>query len=460
MLPSPALVLPVPHRTHLSRLVSQTGFALLLVWLCWLGASLSQQPLPKAIPHQADYLNGRLTNVHFMPFMGLDFHANYAAVRTWRQGGDPYTHVTGDPANHNYVYPPLTLLAFSWVNLFSPTLDLRAIGPGGAMVSFTTSVPAIITWLLISIAIFVVAALHSSFTRRELGLPHIPVPFVLAATLASYPVLFELERGNCNVLPLLALLVLVAALGWPRRLRGDLVAGLCVALATGIKPYALILLLGLLALRRFRAAAFAVAWLALQALVLLPDLRRFLTVALIENQTSLPIYLDFSHSVIAHWSLLWRDLGWPQLAQLPAQPIMGGLLLLAMIYVSWQVHRRAVGLALAWPFLLWLAGTATMIFPVANDYNLLFIPLAALAAWNAADSWRIQLCVAAILPWWQPFHFGLTDLAWLLLKSASVVLLGALILRRLDDAPLVPPAEPAPEPVATSDHESAVPAPA
>jgi hypothetical protein len=408
------------------------GVGLLVVWLCWFGISLAQQPLPRAVPFQKNYLQDRFTYILLEPFIGLDFHHNYVAARTWRQGVDPYAELRGDPANVRYTYPPLTLVAFSWTDLFPPGPSMRMTGTNGAQSDFATSKPAILVWLAVILGLTGFAAWRSWLTRKDLGLAPLPLPFVLGATLMSYPVLFELERANCNTLPLLAIAVLVTALGRADRWRGDLMAGLCVALATGIKPYAIVLLIGLLALRRYRATAFALGWLVLQAIIFSPDLRRWLAVAHIQNMSYAPVYMDFSHSLIAHWQLIARDLGWPALAQMPAKTVTGGILMLTTLAVSWRVFRRGAGTAIAWPFLLWLAAMATMISPIAQDYNLLFIPLAVLSAWSATDSWRVQLCVGLVLLWWQPFFIGVANLPWLLLKVVSVILVGILIVCRLE----------------------------
>src|SRR5262249_54516448 len=78
------------------RLLTWIGVGLLLGVLVWWGASLMQKPLPHAVPAQPDYSKQRFTYVPFMPFVGLDFHHNYAAARAWREGRDPYAELRGD----------------------------------------------------------------------------------------------------------------------------------------------------------------------------------------------------------------------------------------------------------------------------------------------------------------------------------------------------------------------------
>jgi hypothetical protein len=419
------------------QFLSWIGFGLLFVWVCWFTVSLRQQPLPRALPHQPQYLQDRFTYILLEPFIGLDFHHNYMAARTWRSRSDPYAELRGDPANARYTYPPLTLLAFSWTDMFPPGPIMKMTATNGVDSFFATSKAAILIWLVVIIVITCIAAWKSWATRERLGLPPLPLPFVLGATFASYPVIFELERGNCNTLPLLAIVVLVTALDWTNRRRADVAIGVCVALATGIKPYAIVLLLGLIALRRLRAAAFGVGALAIEALVFWPDLRRWLEVAHVQNQSVAPVYMDFSHSLISHWQIVWRDLGLPKMAEvLHAEPVVGSVLLIVTLAVSWRVFRSPLRTAMAWPFLLWLAAMATMVSPIAQDYNLLFIPLALLSAWSISDSWRVQLCIGAVVLWCQPFFIGLANLPWLLLKVISVMFVGVVIVRRLRPEPI------------------------
>jgi hypothetical protein len=417
------------------RILLWAGCGLLLVWLLWLAISFAQRPLPRAVPFQQHYFQNRFTYILLQPFIGLDFQHNYAAVRTWRQGSDPYAETRGDPVFSRYTYPPVTLVAFAWTDLFPPGLSMRFTAADGKQADFSASLPAIATWTAIIVGLVSIAAFKAWRTRQDLGLSPLPFPFVLGATLVAYPVIFEIERGNCNTLPLLAIVVMLAAIKWANRMRGDWVAGLCVALAAGIKPYAVILMLGLVALRRFRAAAFAIGWIVLELIIFSPDLRRWLSVAQLQNRIQTSVYEDFTHSLISHWKLLWPDLGLPMVSNLPAQPLVALWVTIVTGCVAWRVFQARDRAEVAWPFFLWLAAMATLISPIAQDYNLLFIPLAVLAAWNSRDSWRVQLCVAAVLLWWQPFYIGITNAPWLLLKVVSIALVGVLIWRRLQDPP-------------------------
>jgi hypothetical protein len=143
------------------------------------------------------------------------------------------------------------------------------------------------------------------------------------------------------------------------------------------------------------------------------------------------VYLEYSHSIISHWVLIWRDLGFVKVASLPATMLVGLAVLVATMSVSWRVFRSPENSSIAWAFLLWLSAMATFVSPIAQDYNLLFIPLVVLAVWSSDDVWWLQLILVAVLLWWQPFYIGLAGLPWLLLKSLSVALVGWMVMCRI-----------------------------
>jgi len=412
------------------------GAVIIAAWCVWLAISLCQQPLPRAVPGQKDYYADRKTYILLEPFIGMDFHHNYGAVKLWRQGGDPYDHLAGDPANETYVYPPLTLVAFSWADLFPGGPELVMTGMNGKTTHFRTSVTAIVLWVFSIAAIFAYAAFVSWQQRFRFGLESLPLPFLVGATLASYPALFELERGNCNVIVLLAIIATLFLVRRPPSRGTDLWIGLCAAVAIGVKPYAIVMLPGLVILWRFRAAIYGVFWLALQAVWLSPDVNRWMAVAKVQNGTTTNIYLDWSHSLIAHWQLIWRDLGLSALGGLPAQLCVGALLVLVSAFVSWPLFWRRGATQLAWPFLLWLTGVGTMLLPLAYDYNLFFVPLAVLSIWRRHDPWWVHAIVGLVALWTQPFYLGIGNLPWLLVKSGSLLLVGLVLLRRIREEPV------------------------
>ena len=196
------------------------------------------------------------------PQIGCDFDHNYYGARHVLAGGDAYAGFPGrgPGETHQYTYPPLVLLSFTWCVLFSPQV-------------------AYAVWVGAGTAILVLAVARVGSTRRSLGLVPLPGVFLLAAVLGSFPVLFELERGNCNLLVLLMLLLALWAQqrSWSSR---EAFVGFCLGVATWVKLYPGILLLAILAQRRLRAAlAFVLTALALAflpgALAFYPNLQYF-----------------------------------------------------------------------------------------------------------------------------------------------------------------------------------------
>jgi hypothetical protein len=174
--------------------------------------------------------------------LGCDFDGNYVAVKDWLAGKNPYegfTRIYG--VRNTYMYPPVVLAVFSWVRFF--TYDESHL-----------------IWWVLAVGIFSFATLLAVRTRRKLGLSDLPLPLALAFVLGSYPVLFELERGNCNCLVLfgIGLVVLLWKGNQKGRVLHKLSIGIILGVAAWIKLYPALLLLALFFLR---------AWLALGAMV-------------------------------------------------------------------------------------------------------------------------------------------------------------------------------------------------
>jgi hypothetical protein len=56
----------------------------------------------------------------------------------------------------------------------------------------------------------------------------------------------------------------------------------------------------------------------------------------------------------------------------------------------------------------WLVAVATFFPPIANDYNLVFLPLAALALYDPRDRTIVHILAAYLLLWLQPFHLTIS----------------------------------------------------
>ncbi|MCI0457439.1 MAG: DUF2029 domain-containing protein [Gemmataceae bacterium] len=261
----------------------------------------------------------------------------------------------------------------------------------------------------------------------------LPFPLLLAALLCSTPIFYAMERGNCDLLALLFLLPAVWALrgqSWWR----DSLAGSCLALAAWVKIYPGIVLLGLLSLRRWRA--FGCATLVAVGLALLqwPQLPAFL-----HNAQELAAQHAPSrggqvgttvHTLSGCWPLIWTAKPFRWLAAMP--PTLGAAALLApiLLWVSWRLFRCPRAARLHYPYLVWLMGAATYLPLVSNDYNLFFVPLAALAVWDRRDPVWVHLLMAYTLLWWQPLWLPVGPRLLLLTKLLALVAVGGSLVTR------------------------------
>src|SRR5262249_39267841 len=259
---------------------------------------------------------------------------------------------------------------------------------------------AVAPWLMVLAALAACGARFSGRARRALGLYPVPLPFALAAILYATPVLFALERGNYDLL-VLPLLVLAA---WALHVRSagrDATAGACLALAAWLKIYPGIGLVALVAVRRGRAV---LAFLLAGALLGLADYQGTLHFA--ENVRTLAVQdapavqgkmSESMHSISGCWKLFWPDPKLYWLAEVPGPVVWGCLLLPVVMWVSLRVYWSLDPSQLLYPYLAWLTAAATFLPPVSNDYNLVFLPLAALALWDRRDPALVHVLMGFLL---------------------------------------------------------------
>src|SRR5439155_18651406 len=122
--------------------------------------------------------------------------------RHWLAGGNPYLEQFGDPMHIPYNYAPIVLLIFAWTNW----VDL---------------VPAVIAWSAAVGAIIAGAAWFTARQRRGL-----PVTFAIAASLWCTASVFSMERGNCDALVVLLIMIAVVALR-KQSLLAEVIVGVC-----------------------------------------------------------------------------------------------------------------------------------------------------------------------------------------------------------------------------------------
>lgn len=382
------------------RFLTVAGLVLLVAWAVFWGVSIDRD---------------KLVNSTWVPrwhWLGCDFEHNYYSSRVWLAGGDPYQ---GFPRRNGgedkYVYPPTVLALYSWCGLVS-----RQTGH--------------LIWFGTSALIAMIAAIAAWKARLKLGNWPIPLPFALASILVSYPILFEMERGNCNLLVLAFLLLAL----WAMRRTSpwtDSLAGTLLAVATWVKIYPGILILAVVALRRWRVATvFAALGLAI-GLANIPGNRAFaVSLAAQSNITpdNMGQFFPNSHTITGSWKLVSKQV--PLLAKLPRWVGWAVIIMPMTLWVSyriWQSPRRA---EMAYPYCLWLIAAGTFLPTGANDYNLFFLPLAALIVWDRRDPVAIHLLMALMLLWWQPFRLPIeAEFTWVC-KIVAVHAVGISLVRR------------------------------
>lgn len=395
-------MIPRPHRSSFAAPARVCGAALLLLWLAvWLCSFARDQSCLRA-----------LSWLPLWERLFVDFTGNYLCSRAWVAGDNPYQVHFVSPFPVTYGYTPQTLWHFPWC----------------ALVPSRTA--AALMWWALSALIIIWGVRASLRTRTDIGLGPLDPVLGLALVLFSSPVFFELERLNCNSLVLLHVLIAVAALR-ARSLPGDLVAGAAIALATWTKIYPAVLIPALLVLARPRALIFTVAFVGVLGAMDVPGLRQFWhhrrETAPIHHPSVHGTYDNFMHPLGAWWILLWEKAGVSVFRRIP-EPLVAALLLAPFLVAATRpILNLPVSLRskLTLPYFLWLVSAGTFMLPIANDYNLLFLPLALLAVVGPTRTWTLPVLFALSLLWLQPFAipingFLMTVLKLCCLAAASV----------------------------------------
>jgi hypothetical protein len=412
-----------PSRAEQPRTVlGAVGLGLVILWGAWWVASVRQGRM----------VGGGLTWVPALPFLAGDFAVHLDHVgRVWAAGGDPYRGDDWSCAQN--LYPPLTSCLFGWTSLLSPPAALDA-------------------WL-IALALLTGAGAWAAWrVRRDLGLRDVPPTIALAAVLYSTPALMAMERGQCDMLILPCLLGAAWLLQTGSR-AAEIVAGSLLAVAAWVKYYPGLLGLGLLALRRRRALAGFVAAGAAIGLADVRGVRRSL-----ENcrQAAATIdalragYFAWEHSIAAGWRAFWAGSRWWP-AKVPGPLAAVALLSPALIGVSLRIARSPRRDRLAYPYFLWLVAAATFVPVLSNDYNLVSLPMVALAVWDRRDPAIVHALLVLLLVWWQPLRLPIDATLLLSFKFAGLVAVGLSLAERARE----PHAEVAPRPAAIPAHHMA-----
>lgn len=389
-----------------ARPLALIGWLLLILWCLWWADNLVHGSMRFA---EHSWIR--------IPAFGVDFtfHVD-KPTRIWMAGGDPYAD-----KERMFSFPPIVTRLFMWVRLTTPEISLRI-------------------WIILAAAFAAIGAIAAAQWRPKLGLTPINPALAASVILFSTPVLFELERGNYDLI-VVPFIVGAAFAMRSRSERGDAIAGFCLAIAVWAKLYPGLLIFAVLALRRWRLAVWLVAWCALIGLADIPELLRFNVNNKLHIETAFGLSRmvselhPWNHPLSADWTKLWA--GTP-LALIPSP--VGAALFVASIFlwVSWHVFccRQSENLAL--PYMFWVVAAGTFWPPVSNDYNLTPLPLALLAAWSARDRWPVQLVLVALLLWWQPLSLPIPGGPMMFLKMAGLIAAGAVVIRRAAEQSVSP----------------------
>ena len=390
-------------RPRTGRLMQAIGCLLLVVWCGWWVSA---------------FRHGQLLGMGYswasVPAFGADFSGSVdLPSRIWVAGGNPYA----DPAL-GYFYPPLILPAFAWTSLMTPRAALAA-------------------WL-IALAILAAAGAFAAWkTRSKLGLPQVPLVWAVVAILFSTPVVFAMERANYDLVSVP--LVLVAVFLFRRQSAlSDIMAGAALAFAPWMKVYPGVLGVGLFGLRRWRAlAAFVVSAQAI-GLVQFSDTLRFL-----RNSRSMVhgVYCwaaanpqdpvrTWQHSLSELWPKFWWGTPLQGLRHIPGTAVAMALLLPLLAWGTYRIFQCPNRSRLAYPYLLWVLALASFVPPIANDYSLVFLPLAAMAVWDRRDPLMVHVALGLLLLWWQPLAVPIDARLLFLIKFLGLGAVGACLVRR------------------------------
>jgi hypothetical protein len=372
--------------------------------------------------------------------LGGDFSHNDLAARKLVAGENPYlVELGGEWGTGRYSYPPVVLALFLWCPAFPQAV--------------TTAV-----WVVFTGGALVLAAVLGWRHRARLGLGRLPLLPCLVWLLFSLPVIFEMERGQYDVLVLL-----LVWLGWrlaarSQALKSECAAALCLAVAVWIKVYPAPLLFGLAAGRRYRllllTVAFGVAvgvapWgatrdfvAAAPATMQAQRATHFRSVRLLvegrwdelapDNPTWKHAFRAAQHSLSDYLPGLCQDLGLPWLARVPGlvQAALASAPLL--FWVCLLQYRRGDADTLL-PVLLWLVVLGTFLMPMSWAYNLCLLPVLAIMLYDPRAPWWQQAGLAALTLYLVPWRVEVRALSHLLfaMKFLGLLTVTGLLARRL-----------------------------
>ncbi len=388
----------------LKRYSGVLGYAVLAAWAVWWIYSLDRLELWGCSKTWIRYA-----------FFGADFttQSDYAA-RLWSGGVDPYSF-----RDHLFHYPPLVIRLFLWTPLFPQFTALRI-------------------WIVVLAALIIIGTVVAVIVRRKLRIEQIPMSFALPAVLLSFPAIFTMERSNFDLITLAVMLIAHRLFG-SRNPRAEILAGCLLAVGPWVKLYPGIMGLGLVALRRWKAlAGFVITGVAIGLAAPAETLRSFETLRVAVERIKLMSKTDplptWSHSLSVAWQKIAQaasgtTLGKP-LAAIPGDVAAAIVVAVIAGWVCIRIYRSSNSEALTYPLLLWLNALGSCVGAIANDYSLMFLPLAIVAVVSVRDPWFVRVSMALLLLWWQPIDLPIPAFPLLVIKMLGLIAVGVSLVQR------------------------------
>jgi hypothetical protein len=381
---------------------------MLVVWSFWWSVSVYRRDLLGCVKSWFPY-----------PAFGTDFFGGaYLPAKAWLQGRDAYAE-TGWAY---FIYPPPVLRMFAWSGFLYPNT-------------------ALFIWLGALVSIITMGTYLAWCKRKQFGLCNITLPTAFALVLCSTPVAYAMERGNCDSLSIVFISVGILLWRWNSPF-AQFGAGVVLALAPWLKLYPGLLGIGCFGLRRWQAlTGFIVGGLVIGALHA-EELPKFIRN---NRQLSEGYYRQsmaepdskvhpWSHSLTQSWASIWTHTPFKFLSRIngfvAAFAILGSLL----GWVTYNVYKCPDRDRFAFPFLMWVTALATFVPPAANDYSLVFLPIAAVAVWDRKDPLYVQLMMLALMIWWQPVGLPVSGRLLLVIKVCGLIAIGISLVRRVNEA--------------------------
>ncbi|MBM4363207.1 MAG: DUF2029 domain-containing protein, partial [Deltaproteobacteria bacterium] len=301
-------------------------------------------------------------------------------------------------------------------------------------------------WIVANALVLVAATLAALRVREALGLPLPPRALALALVLWSFPVVFELERANFDLITLFVVLAAAPLLRRGARVP-DLLAGALLAVGPWVKLYPGVLGLLLVGLRRrWALAGFAAAGIAIGAATPRETIRSFevlrIAVHRVHGSTlKLPLS-TWTHSVTAALTKLAQAVPEPalrtKLLALPLGALAVALVVASLVPLALRVFRHPAPERLYLPLACLLLAAGSTAPEIANDYSLAFLPIAAVAVVTTRDPLPVRALLAGGAIVLQPFALPIPAAAVLSLKLGALVGVGLAIGRRLAELPRAP----------------------